>query len=88
MEIKTYGDLQDHLLATMDSFSDQMCKANSGISKETFWNMCMGSCMQKDPSSRVNEITVTNVLREFPEYTRSDYKVSPFTDEDMTGDLW
>jgi hypothetical protein len=73
-ELKTYGELEEHLLATMDSFTDQMCKGNSGMSKEQYWNICLGATMNKEKSLPLPRIMSDNVLREFPEYTRCDYK--------------
>lgn len=88
MEIKTYSDLEEHLLATMDSFSDQMCESNRGISKESYWNLCMKICINEpDKHKQVDDIVIKNVLTEFPEYSRVDY-VLPYTEEDMASDIW
>lgn len=78
MELKTYAQLEEHLLATMDSFGEEMCKANPGISKEKFWNMCISACMQHpNKEDKIGDLIAKNVLREFPEYDRCDYQ---FTD--------
>lgn len=73
LKLQTYGDLEEHLLATMDSFTDQMCEGNSGISKEKYWDICLRSTSGKDKLTPLQDIMATNVLREFPDYTRCDY---------------
>lgn len=74
MEIKTYGELKEHLLAVMDfADSEKECKQNRSISKGQFWNMLMDCCIKEKDETNVPEIIVKNCLTEFPEYMRCDY---------------
>lgn len=89
MKLETYKDLEEHLLMTMDSFTDQMCKGNSGISKEKFWNICMSACQkQENKEDKVGDIMWKNVLREFPEYVRDDYQPEPTTEAGLGNGIW
>lgn len=74
MEIKTYGQLKDHLLAVMDhADDDKECIQNRSISKGKFWNMLMDVCLKKDDNKVCSEIIVSNTLKEFPDYMRIDF---------------
>ena len=72
--IKTYGQLKEHLLATMDYASDEKeCKMNRSISKGKYWNMLMGCCIKEPEDKNVSGLIINNTLREFPDYLRCDY---------------
>lgn len=74
MDIKTYSELKEHLLAVIDFADDEKeCKQNRSISKGQFWNMIMDCCIKEDENKRVSEIIVKNTLTEFPEYMRCDF---------------
>lgn len=73
MEIKTYKDLEEHLLATMDSFTNQKCIGNTGLTKEWFWNNCMKICISNNGEREVDDVIKNNVLKEFPYHTRCDF---------------
>ena len=72
-QIKTYGQLQEHLLAVMDYADDKECKMNRSISKGKYWNMLMNCCIKEDDSKNVSDIIVKNTLTEFPYYLRCDF---------------
>lgn len=75
-QIKTYGQLKEHLLAVMDyADDDKECKMNRSISKGKYWNMLMDCCIKKDDSEIVGDIVVKNTLTEFPDYLRCDFVV-------------
>lgn len=74
MEVRTYKNLEEHLLAVMDNADDNKeCKLNRSISKGKYWNMLMGGCIGKPPDNVVPDIIVKNTLTEFPEYMRIDF---------------
>ena len=75
-DIKTYGDLKEHLLAVMDYASDEKeCKMNRSISKGKYWNMLMDCCIKEDDNKICADIIINNTLKEFPDYLRCDFVV-------------
>ena len=75
-DIKTYGDLKEHLLAVMDYASDEKeCEMNRSISKGKYWNMLMDCCIKKEDNEICADIIISNTLKEFPDYLRCDFVV-------------
>jgi len=75
-QIKTYGQLKEHLLAVMDyADDDKECTMNRSISKGKYWNMLMSCCIEKDDSENVSDIIIKNTLIEFPDYLRCDFSL-------------
>lgn len=67
--MKTYSDLKEHLLRTMDMADDRPCKGNKSITKEKYWNMLMGIAMgEKEEGKLIEGLIFKNALREFPKH--------------------
>ncbi len=71
--LETYADLEEHLLATMDSANDDRSKTNQSFTYEQSWNLFMKCCIEaKDKTTKVHDMIIKNVLRDFPFYKRCD----------------
>jgi len=66
--MNTYGELKEHLLNVMEYADDKPCKGNPSISKVKLWDFFMADCIDHSDEDKPSEITVTNILKEFPKY--------------------
>jgi hypothetical protein len=65
----------EHLLAVMDYADDNESKLNYKFTREQCWNMMFGAVKDIPEDQEVSDLVVNNIMREFPDYMRCDFKI-------------
>ena len=62
-----------HLLAVMNCANDSPSTLNSSYTKGQCWNIMFSAVKDYTETDIVNDLVVSNILKEFPDYMRCDF---------------